>query len=232
MKAFSANVVLFAAFVLVLTARSSVYAQTRSKALFGPEWAPPLICVGGGFVAMLGRGYHQPLVVVAIDGNGIEAPQKLSMEGKEVFGMQCVGSYVELQVREMDSDHVSVLPFKVERSVIEEQPREDIDYSLALTGPMPSVIERRLDQFLWGGFQWNPVGDWYVEILRAFGKLNHTYAVHFVHTETRSRQGLELKLVVDLLEQRFEKKLFSMRDAKVTRSVSLIREQMTYKGED
>jgi hypothetical protein len=224
MKAFSANLIVLVVFVLGLAAMGTVYAQTGSKALFGPEWDPPWICVGGGFVAMLGKGYHQPLVVVAIDSNGIEAPKKLSVEGNEVFGMQCVGSYIELQARETDSDHFSVLPFRVEQGAIERQPREDIDYSLTLKGPMPSVIERRLDQFLWGGYKWTQVGDWYVHVLRVVGNSNHAYAVHFVHTETRSRLGLEFKLVVDLLEQSFEKKLFSVKDAKITRLVPLIRE--------
>jgi hypothetical protein len=234
MKAFPANAALFAVFVLCVAATSTAAAQTSNKAIFaGPEYDPPWLCVGSGFVAMLRTGYHQPLIVVTIDRNGIEAPQRLSIEGNESFGMQCVGSHVELLVRETDSDHFSVLPFSVEQNTIEREQREDIDYSLALAGPMPSAIARRIDEFYRTElYPTGMLGDRYVQVWRIVGNASHAYAVHFVYTETRSRQGLALKLVVDLLEEALDKLPFSMKDGKVTQLVPLIREQTTYAGGD
>ena len=70
------------------------------------------------------------------------------------------------------------------------------------------------------------LGDWYIQVQRIVGNTRHAYAVHFVHTETRSREALAIKLVVDLLEETLDKLPFSMRDGKVTQSVPLIREQI------
>jgi len=64
---------------------------------------PPYLCVGGGFVAMAGISARDPLVVVLIDFNGIEAPQTIPSVGDAVLGMQCSGSHIELLVLDYKS---------------------------------------------------------------------------------------------------------------------------------
>lgn len=225
---FGPNVTLLVAFVLWMTAVRTATAQMTSKALFDGPWEPPMMCIGGGFVAMLGPGYHQPLIVIKIGDNGIAALEKLSIEGNETFGMQCVGSYIEILVRETDSDHFSVLPFDVQQGTIEREQREDLNYSISLAGPMPAAIQRRMDEFhrveLYPGR--GLLGDWYVPILRT-GTRHHAYAVHFVMKETRIRQELAIGLVVDLLEENLGKLPFSIKDGRITQLVPLIREQDT-----
>src|ERR1700738_4993674 len=86
--------------VCVLTT-TTAGAQTSSKAIFTDY--PPYLCVGGGFVAMAGISLHDPLIVIPIDVNGIEAPQIIPSVGDAVLGMQCSAHYIELLVNNYKS---------------------------------------------------------------------------------------------------------------------------------
>lgn len=85
--------------------------------------------------------------MITIGSKGIETPQTIPTTGNEVFGLKCAGSYIELLVREGESDHFSVLPFKVEDHQIVRGQREDIGYSLSQKGPTPPDIERKEEAF-------------------------------------------------------------------------------------
>ncbi len=215
---------------LLAALMSTAHAQSASRAIFaGPEFDSPQLCVGRGFVAMIRYGNRQPLVVVVVGNKGIEAPINVPIEGDEVFGMQCAGSHIELLVRQTAADHFSVLPFRFTQNILLRDAREEIDYSLAAKGPQPPAIERRISEF--HRPELNPLGllgDWYVEVM--VDRPGYAYSVHFVHTEVRSGRELAIKLEVDFLEQTLDRLPFSMRDAKVTRSVPLIRQQTTVRG--
>jgi hypothetical protein len=127
----------------------------------------------------------------------------LGIAANETFGMQCVGSYIEILVREMDSDHFSVLPFDIQQATIEREQRDDLNYSIFLAGP----------------------------ILRT-GARHNAYGVHFVMKETRTRQELVISLVVDLLEEKIGKLPFSIKDGRITQLVPLIGEQDTAGSQD
>jgi len=86
MKLSRATTILLALFALCVFATSAASAQTSSKPIFTDY--PPYLCVGGGFVAMAGISPRDPLIVIPIDVNGIEAPQTIPSVGDAVRGMQ------------------------------------------------------------------------------------------------------------------------------------------------
>jgi hypothetical protein len=75
--------------------------ETSHRAIF--TGYAPYLCIGYGFVAMAGISRREPLRVIPIDVNGIEAPQIIPSGGDEVRGMQCSGHYVELLVNDYKS---------------------------------------------------------------------------------------------------------------------------------
>ncbi len=205
--------------------RAAVFAFCALWAATAPGFAQrlqlPLLtdqtwfCIGGGFIAMSPFSRPQPLIIIKIGGKGIEAPLTIPTTGSEVFGMQCLGSHLELLVRESGSDHFSVLPFHVQPGPIEREQREDIDWSISQKPSMPPAIERRLEAFhgpgsLPGSTMW---GDWYEEVPRV-DNTGHAYEVHFLRRQT----GDTIRVVVDLLEETFTRK--------ATRSISLIRAKL------
>jgi len=203
-----ANVVFSFALVLCFTTAVSAASQDTSKPLFNDQaW----LCIGRGFVAMLPLARPQPLVVIDVGHNGIEPPEKIATTGNEVFGLQCMGSHIELLVREGESDHFSVLPFSVERDRVQQEPREDINWSISRKPTMPSPIERRQEAFDWmtraGGAS---RGDWYTDLRGATP--GYAHEVHFV--ASRNRNCGDLK--VDLLEE-------TLPGRKVTKTVPLIK---------
>lgn len=195
-------------FVLCVTTASSVVAQPAAKKPLFTE--TPMLCVGGGFVAMVPLGRPQSLVVIRIGSEGIEEPQTIPTTGNEVHGLKCVGSYVELLVVGTGSDHFSILPFSVQESGIQPQPREDINWSTSRKAPTPPEIERRLEAFY---DILNTRGDWYVVVPRVANP-DRVYEVHFFKTKKKG----DSIFVVTLLEETL--------DRKVTRSVPLIREEV------
>ena len=210
MRAGRANAVLSCVFVLCVTTAVTGAVQKTSKPLFTDQvW----LCIGRGFVAMVPLARPQPLVVINIDSKGIEQPQRIPTTGNEVFGLQCMGSHIELLVREGESDHFSVLPFSVHEDGVKEEPREDINWSISRKPTTPSAIERRQEAFDWmtragAGSR----GNWYTDVLGAYTP-GHTYELHFVESRTQHCADL----VVDLLEE-------SLTPKKITKSVPLIRE--------
>jgi hypothetical protein len=189
-------VMLFAVFVV----SSAAFAQKSGKMpLFTHETS---LCAGSGFVAMVSFSRPQSLTVVTVSSKGIGAPQTILTTGNEVFGLQCMGSHLELRVRQGESDHFSVLPFSVSGDTIQPEAREDIDWSIARNGTMPSVIERRIERFDVGAGA-GMRGDWYVHVGDTPG---HIYVLHFVEAE-RSDRGLETRLTVDLLSETYDHKI-------------------------
>jgi hypothetical protein len=168
----------------------------------------PWLCVGGGFVAMVPLSRPQPLTVIRIGSNGIEAPQTIATTGNEVHGVTCSASYVELLVVREGSDHFSVLPFRMEGNAVQPEPREDINYSQK--APIPPEIDRRLQAF---DDILNIRSDWYVELPRV-NQPGHTYEVHFVNTQ----KGQDAFFAVSLLEETPPRK--------VIRSVPLVNLQV------
>jgi len=146
MKVRRANAVLSCMLVLCLATGIAAAAQETNKPLFTDQvW----LCIGRGFVAMVPLARPQPLVVINIDHKGIGQPDKIATTGNEVFGLQCMGSHIELLVRQGESDHFSVLPFSVRGDGIKQEPREDINWSIDGKFPTPSGIERREEAFDW-----------------------------------------------------------------------------------
>src|ERR1700730_10281044 len=72
-------------------------AQTKTKPLFSDYL--PYLCVGGGFVAMAGIGDRDPLLVIPIDVNGVEAPQTIA-QGDAIIGMRCAAHRIEILVQD------------------------------------------------------------------------------------------------------------------------------------
>jgi hypothetical protein len=130
MRAVFTGTVVFAALILSVATTHTMASQASTPQQFFTRQAPWL-CVGGGFVAMVPLARPQTLFIIPIDGNGIEALQKIPTTGNEVFGLQCIGSHIELRVREEGSDHFSVLPFSVDGNTIKPEDREDINWSIS-----------------------------------------------------------------------------------------------------
>jgi len=187
-------------------------AQTNSKAFFSDY--VPYLCVGGGFVAMAGISRRNPLIVIPIDVNGIEAPQTIPSVGDAVIGMQCSAHYIELLVNDYKSGLIMqlyVVQWHSNRpSTIHEEQREEL--KLPKAGPTPPAIAYRRDSLEWGGNRAGGYmrGDWYVWVPQVVDRPNNTYEVHFVTTHDDNCG----KLVVTLLEE--------TQDKKVTRSVPLV----------
>jgi len=187
--------------------------QTSSKPIFTDY--PPYFCVGGGFVAMAGISPRDPLIVIPIDANGIEAPQTIPPVGDAVLGMQCSGSHIELLVNDYKSGRLIMPLYTVQEhrwdlpSIREEQ-REELN--LPKSGPTPPAAEHKKDSFDWVGSRAGAHmrGDWYILVPQVVYRPNNTYEVHFVSTHGNTWD----KLVVTLLEETLDKK--------VTRSVPLV----------
>jgi hypothetical protein len=220
MKLSRATVVLSALFALCVFATSAASAQTSSiKPIFTNY--PPYLCVGGGFVAMAGISIRDPLIVIPIDVNGIEAPQSIPSVGDEVRGMHCSDAHIELLVHDYKSDRLIMPLYTVQwhsrnPTTISEEQREDLN--LPKSGPTPAALKHRRDSFEWGVNRaggWT-TGDWRIWVPQVVDRPNNRYEVHFVHTETRHRGGgATSMLVVDLLEETL--------GGKVTKSIPLIK---------
>jgi hypothetical protein len=214
MKLSCATKGLSALFSLCVLLTNAASVQMSGKPLFTDY--PPYLCVGGGFVAMAGIGPRDPLVVIAIDINGIEAPQTIPPVGDAVFGMQCSASHIELLVNDYKSGRFIMPLYSVQwvsqrPTTIQEEQREDLN--LPKSGPTPPALSHRKDSFEWGGNRAGGYtrGDWYIWVPQVVDRPNDTYEVHFVSTDT----GGVSKLVVTLLEETLDKK-------KITKSVPLV----------
>lgn len=178
---------------VLLVASSSTFAQrSNSEALFTEDTS---LCAGRGFVAMVPFSRSQSLTIVMVSDAGIGSPQSIQTTGNDISGLQCMGSHLELSVREAGSDHPSVLPFRILDGAIQREPREDIDWSISHNGTMPSPIERRLERFTMGtgaGMR----GDWYYGV---YGGPDRVYELHYV---TADRDGTT-KVTVDLLSETY-----------------------------
>ena len=216
--AMSRVAVLLRLFPLIVAAGSAV-AQTSNKPIFTNY--PPYLCVGGGFVAMAGISMRDPLIVIPIDVNGIEAPHSIPSVGDEVRGMQCSDSHIELLVNEYKSSRLIVPLYTVEwhsnnpTTIREEQPTE---IAMPKSGFTPPALKQRRDSLAWGVNRaggWT-TGNWHVWVPQVVDRPNNRYEVHFVHTETRHPcGGATSMLVVDLLEETL--------DGKVTKSIPLVK---------
>jgi hypothetical protein len=213
---------LHAIIVLHLTAASPFSAQSSNdRPLLNQS---PMLCTDGAFVAMVPLARPQPLIVVTMGRNGIAPQQTASTNGNEVFGMKCGSWGVELLVRETGSDHFSRLPFSIHDDTIQREQRQDLDWSISRNGPMPREIEREMGDFHRLGWVAGSgmLGDWYVRVPNVVN-LEHIYELHFVRTEKRLPHGLETTLVVNLLEETYQRK--------VTKSVPIISEKKIEAGD-
>jgi hypothetical protein len=158
MRTFTITAVV-AVFVLCMATTSTPAAEKGSKPLFTHR---PSLCVGRNFVAMVPVSRPQPLIIIKVGDKGMEAPQTIPTTGnEEVFGLQCVGSDIELLVRETGADHFSVLPFTTWPS-IQPEPREDINWPIGKVST-PPAIERRMNGFHQIGRAGDDMrGNWYV----------------------------------------------------------------------
>ena len=210
MKVRRGNAVLSCTLLLCFTTGVASAAQETNKPLFTDQvW----LCIGRGFVAIVPLARPQPLVVMNIDHKGIEQPERIATTGNEVFGLQCMGSHIELLVREGGSDHFSVLPFSVQDDGVRGEPREDINWSISRKPAMPSAIERRQEAFDWltraPGV--GSRGNWYADVLGAFTP-GHRYELHFIASRTQHCADLTVNLLEETLPSR-----------KITKTVRLIR---------
>jgi hypothetical protein len=193
---------------------TSTVAQASSKPLFTDY--PPYHCVGGGFVAMAGISPRNPLVVIPIDVNGIEAPQTIPSVGDAVLRMQCSSSHIELLVNDYKSGRLLMPLYTVQwhsrsPTTVREEQQEELN--LAKAGPTPPAFEHKQGSFDWVGSRAGAHmrGDWYVWVPLVVDRPNNTYEVHFFSTNT----GGVAKLAVTLLEETLDKK-------KITKSVPLV----------
>ncbi len=197
---------------MCVLAISTVSAQTSSKALITDY--PPNLCVGGGFVAMAGISRRDPLIVIPIDVNGIDAPQTIPSVGDEVFGMLCSGDQIELLVNDYESHRLIMPLYTVQwhsrnHTTIREEEPEDLN--LPKTGPTPPAVVFRKDSLEWQGRPWARArGDWYVSVPNVVDRPYKIYEVHFVSAHGNTWD----KLDVTLLEETIDKK--------ITRSVPLV----------
>jgi hypothetical protein len=194
-------------------ATGSAAVQTSKKPIFTDY--QPFLCVGGGFVAMAGISKSNPLIVIPIDVNGIEAPQIIPSVGDAVIGMQCSDSRIELLVDDDKSGRLIMPLYTVQwhsqrPSTISEEQRENLD--LPKSGPAPPATSFKEGSLTWGGNRAGGYmrGDWYVWVPQVVDRPNNTYEVHFVSSHGKNCG----KLVVTLLEETLDKK--------VTRSVPLV----------
>src|SRR5882672_6397386 len=197
----SRAITVLSAFALCAFATSAAGTQTSSSKPIFTDY-PPFLCVGGGFVAMAGISARDPLVVILIDVNGIEAPQTIPSVGDAVLGMQCSASHIELLVNDYKSGRLIMPLYDVQWTyqsprTIHEEHREDLN--LPKSGPTPPAINHRKDSFEWGGNRAGGYtrGEWYVWVPQVVDRPNNTYEVHFVSTNTH---GVS-KLIVTLLEE-------------------------------
>jgi len=211
MKLSRITTIVSALVTLCFVATRAIGADTISKPIYTDY--PPYLCVGGGFVAMAGISYNDPLIVIAISGNGIEAPQTIPLAGDEVLGMRCDDyTRIELLVRDRKSGRLINQLFTNEswhsppRPFHEEQ-RQDVPQGAST----PPAVKHRIEFFRWSGNRpgVHARGDWYVEV--GGGRPNHWYEVHFVSTYAPG----ETKLAVTLVEETLDKK-------KITKSVPLV----------
>jgi hypothetical protein len=148
-------------------------------------------------------GFSQSLTVIRVGATGIETPEAVSIPAREVHGLQCMGSHIELLVE--DGDHFSVLPFNVQQGGIRQEQREDLDWSLSREPAMPSAIERRTEAFHGIGVEAGAGmrGDWYVQVYGIYSP-GHLYEVHYVQ---RGVNPADIKLEVTLLEETLSRKV-------------------------
>jgi len=166
----------------------------------------------------LGPPNGETLFVIPIDNNGIEPLQKIAITSDEVFGLQCLGSYIEvLELETRSSDYFSILRFTVDGNTVTPQIREGTKYP-ARPGhnPNPPEAERAEDAFDSVGSRsgigiW---GDWSVIVLRT-NNIHHTYEVHYIRTKKPSGQALEITDSVSLVEETL--------DGRITQTVPLVR---------
>lgn len=179
-------------FVLFVASSSSFAQQSNRRPLFTEDTS---VCAGRGFVAMVSFSRSQSLTIVIVSDEGIRSPQTIQTTGNDILGVQCMGSHLELEVREAGSDHASVLPFRILDGAIQREPREDIDWSISHNGTVPSPVERREDGFQMGAGS-GMRGDWYYGVY--FGP-DRVYELHYVITD---RDGTT-KVTVDLLSETY-----------------------------
>lgn len=199
-----------AIFVLHLPAANNVLAQAVREQLPSTYFPTKMLCTDSPFVAMVRLGPPR-LVVIRIGRNGIEDPKTLPLND-QVYGMKCGYRRVELLVREDESDHFTRLPFTIRDDTIQQGQPQQIDYSISGKGPTPP----ELDDFHKIAMALKNVrGDWHVQLIGV--PVKHLCELHFVKTETRSRNGLTTRFSVDLLEE--------TSDRKIIKAVRLIREE-------
>lgn len=179
-------------FVLFVASSSTFAQQSNSRPLLTEDTS---LCAGRGFVAMVPFSRSQSLTIVIVGDKGIRSPQTIQTTGNDISGLQCMGSHLELAVRETGSDHGSVLPFRILDGAIQREPREDIDWSISHNGTMPSPVERREESFKVGAGS-GMRGDWYYGVY--FGP-DRVYELHYVITD---RDGTT-KVTVDLLSETY-----------------------------
>jgi hypothetical protein len=196
----------FSALLAVCVWTTNTGVQTSSKAIFTDY--PPYLCVGGDFVAM---SSNHRLIVIAINVNGIEAPQTMPSEG---FGLRCSASHIEQLRNDEKSGRLILLLYTVQShsqslsTIREEQPEE---IPLPKSGQWPAALVHLKDSF-WQGNRadLHTRGDWYVSVPQVVGRPNNIYEVHFVSVHAKDSD----KLIVDLLEETLDKN--------VTQSVPLV----------
>jgi hypothetical protein len=193
---------LFAMSVFVV----NIAAQKASKPLVTDY--PPYLCVGGGFVAIVGS--NTPLALIRIDEKGIERPETIPVTYNDIRGVQCGGSQLELLDRgEGASGHFSTILLSVGKETIHQEQREDLGWSGY--GPTSPTVAYKVGSLESAGSQAGMTGDWYVEMPWAADRAHNKYEVHFVSSNT----PYSSKLVVTLLEETLDKK-------KITASLLLV----------
>lgn len=208
----------FASSALLATciiATSTASGQTGSKPLFTDY--EPLLCVGGGFVAMAGITHNAPLIVIPIDAWGIGAPQSFPTGADDVLGMMCSEEQIELLVIDNKARRMVMPLYTVRwhsdrpRTIQVEQPEAYDLPKVSSAAPTPHNFKE--DSLKWQRYAWTGRrGDWYVGVgdVDVPGK---DYELHFVSTET----GGVSKFVVTLLEKTQDRT-----KTRITKSIPLV----------
>jgi len=215
MRPFVIRMGLFAFALAHLVLRTDAGAQANKPAPLFTQIPYPLICADSSFVAMASVAHPNQLIVIRIGSTGIEEPRTIPL-GYDVYGMKCNYQRVELLVEGEKEDFFSRLPFTIREDSIERQKTIPINYSISQKGPTPVEIED------FHKIQSLPLGDWYVRI-PAYRRANIAYQLHFVRTVERTRDEMKTRLVIDLLEETF--------DRKVNKIVPLVRVENSEGGE-
>ena len=151
----AAIVLLMTLVTMSIIEMNTASAQTDSKPLYTDY--EPLLCVGGGFVAMAGITRNAPLIVIQISPNGIEVPRTLQTGANDVLGMMCSEHQIELLVIDQQTGRL-IVPLYTMRwhpdgsTTIEAEQPEEI--KLPKTGPTPPALNFRQGSLEWQGRQW------------------------------------------------------------------------------